>query len=304
MPTYRISGLTISAEMDLPGIVSVPVPAGTEAVRIRCRPVPEHLDEAIARGPVWEVDKRRFLLRLPGIGRFLAEDGHTLDMEPAAGTEPADALPFLLGTGFGALLHQRGGLVLHAASVAVDGKAYLICGHSGIGKSTLAAALCRAGCSFISDDVSAVALDGDEKPVLWPDGRQLKLFDESIAHLDLEERRRGAVRTGIAKHYVEPPGPEREGPVRLGAIYLLRDQRPPLAAGIERLSRLDSAQALLNESYRRQLVVAMNKAGRQVALTAAILRHVPVFYLTRPRDLDRLAATAQELLAHGRGLSS
>ncbi|WP_448192477.1 hypothetical protein [Azospirillum sp. sgz301742] len=303
MPTYRIAGLTVAAEMELPGVVPLTAPPGEVDVHIRRRPVPDRLEGATIHGPVWEMEGRRFLLRLPAIGRFLAEDGRTLDMEPAPGTDPADAMPFLMGTGFGILLHQRGGMVLHAASVAAEGQAYAICGRSGAGKSTLVAALCQAGCNFVSDDVSAIALDDGGRPVLWPDGRQFKLFEESIAFCDLEEQRRGAVRTGIGKHYVEPPGPAGDGPVPLAAIYILRDQKPPLHAGIERLPPLDAAQALLNESYRPRMVLAMAKTSRQVAMTAAILRHVPVFHLTRPRDLDRLADTVTAVQAHWRGLA-
>src|ERR1700744_4871356 len=148
MYTCRISGLSERAQMELPGVVPFPVPSGSEDVRINRCPVPERLENSSACGPVWEMDETRFLLRLPGIGRFLATDGRTLDMEPAPETDPLDAIPFLLGMGFGALLMQRGGLVLHAAAVALDGRAYVFCGRSGIGKSTLAAALCKTGCRF------------------------------------------------------------------------------------------------------------------------------------------------------------
>jgi hypothetical protein len=294
--------------MELPGVVPVPVPEGLEDVRIRRTSVPERLDEPTRRGPGWELDDRSFLLRLPGIGRFLASGGDTLEMDPEPGTEPTDAIPFLLGTGFGALLLQRGGLVLHAASVAFDGRAYVFCGHSGIGKSTLAAALCRAGCGFVNDDVCAIGLDEAGAPQLWPDGRRLKLFEQSIAFLDLDAQRRGVVRAGIGKHYVDPPyvDPPRagsprigtEGPVPLAAIYILRDQTLPRQAGIEALSLLNAAQALLNESYRPRIAMAMAKRSRQVAITAAIVNRNSVFHLTRPRGLERLSATAAELRAH------
>ena len=311
--TCRISGLSVVSEMEMPGVAPVAVPAGSEDVRIRRRPVPEHLEEAITVGPVWELDKRRFLLRLPGVARILASDGCTLDMDSGPGTDPADAMPFLLGTGFGALLLQRGGLVLHAASVAANGRAYVFCGPSGIGKSTLAAALCQAGCLFVSDDVCAIGQDETGTPVLWPDGRRLKLFDESIASLNLDGQRRGVVRAGIEKHYVDPPSPEKAGPeiparemdfpAPVAAIYILRNQAHSNEGGIEQLSPLNGAQGLLNESYRPRLALAMAPGSRQVDVTAAILRHGPVYRLTRPRDLRGLADTAAELQAHWRGLA-
>ncbi len=288
--------------MELPGVVPFPVPSGCEDVRINRCPVPERLESSSARGPVWEMDETRFLLRLPGIGRFLATDGRTLDMEPAPETDPVDAIPFLLGTGFGALLMQRGGLVLHAAAVAVDGRAYVFCGRSGIGKSTLAAALCKAGCRFLNDDVCAIETDQRGAPVVWPDGRQLKLFEESIAQLDLAAQRRQPVRSALGKSYVEPPGRGTDGHAPVAAIYILRDQVLPGTRGIERLSPLNGAQALLDQSYRPGLALAMARRSRQVSLTAAVLRHAQIFTLTRPRDLGRIGETANELRAHWRGL--
>jgi hypothetical protein len=288
--------------MELPGVVPFPVPPGREDVQINRRAVPESLDNFTAHGPGWEMNESRFLLRLPGIGRFLASNGCTLDMDPAPETDSADAMPFLLGTGFGALLLQRGGMVLHGSAVALDGRAYVFCGRSGIGKSTLAAALCRAGCRFLNDDVCAVESDATGAPVIWSDGRQLKLFDEAIARLDLASRRRQPVRTGIGKSYVEPPGPHLDGPAPVAAVYLLRDQVLPNQAGIERLSPLNGAQALLNESYRPGLALAMARGSRQVAVTAAVLRHAQIFTLTRPRDLGLLDQTANELRDHWREL--
>ncbi len=302
MYTCRISGLSVRAEMELPGVIPFPVPPGCEDVRINRRPVPESLEGFTAHGPGWELDESRFLLRLPGIGRFLASGGSTLDMEPAPEADSADAIPFLLGTGLGALLLQRGGLVLHASAVSLDGQAYVFCGRSGIGKSTLAAALCRAGCRFLNDDVCAIDTDGTTAPVIWPDGRHLKLFEESIARLDLAPRRRQPVRSGIGKSYVEPPGPGPDGPAPVAAIYILRDRVLPDNPGIERLSPLNGAQALLNESYRPTLTLAMARGSRQVAATAAVLRHAQIFTLTRPRDLGILDQTADELRHHWREL--
>lgn len=301
MPCYRIGGLTVAADMELPGVAEVTIPAGTEQVRVRQRPVPEALLNATTRGAIWEMDESQFLLRLPGIGRFLVDGGHTLDVETAPGTDPADAMPFVLGTAFGALLHQRGRFVLHASSVASDGLAYAICGPSGIGKSTLAAALCRAGCRFVSDDVSVIELTETGRPLLWPDGRRLKLFAESIELFDLAAAQRGAVRCRVGKHYVDPPNSAIESAAPLAGIYILQDQVSPLQGGIERLPILEAAQELLNQSYRPGLVLAMRKQGNQAPMTMAILRHVPVFRLRRPRDPDRLPEVVDQLQSFWKG---
>jgi hypothetical protein len=58
---------------------------------------------------------------------------------------------------------ERGGCLLHAAAVVVDGAAHLVPGHSGAGKSTLAG---LAG-DVLSDELCAVFPDGER---VWAHG--------------------------------------------------------------------------------------------------------------------------------------
>jgi hypothetical protein len=302
MFSYRISGLTVRSEMELPGLLPgrplEPDAVETANIRIRRRPVAERLDRASECGPVWEIQKQSFFLSLPGIGRFLACDGSELDVDPAPGCSIEETIPFLLGTAFSALVLQRGGLVLHASAVAWRGRAYLFCGRSGAGKSTLAAGLCNAGCSFVNDDVCSVETDREGRPLIWSDGRQLKLFDESIAHLSLAARRRGAVQNGIGKYYVSPGSPASPDSVPLAAVYILRETAESEHPAIEHLSFPDAAQSLLNENYRPEMAIAMARGSRQVEITASILKHAAVYRLRRPWSLAGMKETTSALFRH------
>lgn len=61
--------------------------------------------------------------------------------------------------------------ILHATSVAVDGKAVLITGPSGSGKSGLALDLIAYGAVLISDDLTRVSSDEGGWPVAQGTGR-------------------------------------------------------------------------------------------------------------------------------------
>src|ERR1700734_948458 len=175
MPDYRISGLAVSSQMELPGAIATPAHNGCADVTVRIAPVPQALDFAAASGPTWDMDAETVLLRVPRLARFLIKSGCDICFELEAGVTAREASGFVLGTSFGILLHQRGALVLHGAAVAQGGRAVAICGHSGAGKSTLAAALCCEGFAFVTDDICVVSPDAQHRPVVLPDGRQLKL---------------------------------------------------------------------------------------------------------------------------------
>lgn len=295
---YRMSGLTVASEAPLPGAIPQ---AAVDAVPVdavfRLGDVPERLDNPRHFGPEWFADDQRFLLNLPDIGRFMAIDGREIVMSPAPGVTVRDALPFVVGTTFSALLYQRGGWLLHASAVVHRGRAFAFCGDSGAGKSTLAAALCRAGCDFVTDDVCAVDHPAGAAPLVRPDGRMLRLFTDSIRRAGLEDAVGPPVRTRIDKFHVTPPTQAADA-APLAAIYLLGDASPARAPGVEDLSGATAAQALLRFSYRRRLALAYAGQGRLALRTAALLAHVKVHRLIRRRDLARIEETVAALRTH------
>lgn len=297
MADYRICGLTVSSELELPGAIANPSPVAGADVSIRRASVPARLSGAAETGPTWEMTSDSFLLRVPRLARFLMTGGRDIAVELEPDALERDATGFVLGTALGILLHQRGALVLHGAAVSKDGRAIAICGASGAGKSTLAAALCGSGCSFVTDDICVVGLDAQRRPIVLPDGRQLKLWKESIDRLDLADRRGEAVRETFEKYFVEPSDAPEEPPF-LSAIYVLREARPPLKEGIESLALPDAVRTLDYEAYRPGLRAKMGQKLEMLTQAAAMLSHTKVFLLIRPRGFEHIAGTVASLRSH------
>ena len=301
MPKYRISGLTVASELDLPG--AIPVCANNEPpdVKIHRAPVPATLEGATMLGPTLEMAGEECLLYVPGLARFLVARGQEITVQLTPNTKERDAAGFVLGTAFGILLHQRGALVLHGAAVAKDGHAIAICGLSGAGKSTLAAALCREGCSFAADDICVIGLNGQHEPIVMADGRQLKLWRESIIKLDLSERRGEAVRDTFEKYYVQPFDRIAEPP-KLSGIYALREARQPTQAGIKSLALPDAMRLLEYEVYRPVLHAKMGSKPKMLAQAAAVFSHAKAFLLIRPRGFEHLEETVATVRKHWEAL--
>jgi hypothetical protein len=142
------------------------------------------------------------LFEIPRLARYLVRDGKTVDVAVAPGADRAAARLFLLGSARGALIHQRGELPLSAASVvSPNWKGVAICCPSAIGKSTLAAALCRRGWQFVADDITRVSWNGS-MAVAWPSNNRIKLWRDACemmgANADTLER----VRDGMEKYFL------------------------------------------------------------------------------------------------------
>lgn len=286
MHFYRVSGLSVGSEIALPGLIALNVDRGAPEVTIRPGAVPQSFENAGVSGPTWQIEGRRFLLRIPGIARFLLSNGNDIQFELEPGADEADIPVFILGTVFGILLHQRGQIVLHASAVRVDGKAILFCGPSGAGKSTMAAALALCGLSLVTDDVCAITVINGI-PMAQPDGRQLKLWAQAIERLELTSSCGPRVRNRLEKFYVQPGAAFSEA-LPLGAIYALREARPPHAPGIERPNVVDAALILQHHAYRPLIVERMGQKIDYFRATATIANATGIFNLTRALDFNAM----------------
>lgn len=296
MFSYRVSGLAVASEVDLPGLIPGD-PDRAPEVTIRRDQVPMELDEPLATGPTWQRTERRFLVRVPDVARFLLEDGRSITFEAEDGAGLQDVAVFLSGSVFGMLLHQRNHIVLHAGAVLVGGKAVLFCGPSGAGKSTLAAALGERGYPLVADDQCAIDADAPGGPRIHPDGRQLRLWERSIRELGLGARQGASMRNRLRKFYVDPVV-ANEAPVTVGAVYLLEEIRDNDQPEIDRPNIVDATRLLTANAYRPMLIDKLGQqqvyfqGGTTIAATAGIFR------LRRHFTFEAMAATVAMLEAH------
>lgn len=296
MQFYRVSGLSVASEIELPGLIAATADVPPE-VTIRRGPVPDTLAGATASGPTWQIAGKQFLMRIPDIVRFLLKDGNEIVFAPESDAKAADIPIFLLGTVFGILLHQREQIVLHASAVRVNGRAVLFAGASGAGKSTIAAALAQRGYPLVTDDFCTLTIDGRGAPLVHPDGRQLKLWAQAIERLDLATQRGERVRQSLEKFYVEP-GEVFTEPLALGAVYALREARPPHAPGIEKPNVVDAALLLRRNAYRPLLVRRMEQKANYFHAATTIANVAGIFHLTRALDFGKMPEVILRLEQH------
>ncbi len=299
--TVALPGFVRSDTVDAPAFVAtlpgdVPVGLGevlrrrdeddnSDAVEVR-RPAADALHLSFADGATFYVDAAA--RRIDGAFR----PPLTFD----------DALVYLVGPALGAALRLLRRSVLHASAVEVDGRALLVMGEAGAGKSTMTAALVDRGCPLVTEDVSALDVEGGSPRVLRG-GTRVKLWPESVRAL---RGRDDALPLLVPdsvdwhKRFLDCSGHMcREDALPIAAILSLERGGADEAPHLTPVTGHDKLLALLANGYAARMVRPDDRAAELARLTS-IAQHVPLFrmsYADSFAALDGAAAAAQGLVA-------
>lgn len=293
MNFYRICGFGVASDIALAD--ATPAPTGPADVTICLGDVPASLPDARETEATFQVGPGRMLFAVPGIARFLIEAGREIVVAPAA--DLGDVAAFVTGNVFGMLLQQRGLFVMRGAAVEVNDRAVLLCGASGVGKSTLLALLAKRGNTILCDELGIVDT-GEGRPVVRPDGLTPKLWENSIAHLALQDSKGSAVRPNLKKYLVPFPAGDRTLP--LGALYNLQTTHLQSDHGIDGINIVDSANLIRMNIFKPRLIEAFAAVPSLFQGTAAIAANARVFVCRYSYSPASLAGTADALEAHWR----
>ena len=226
----------------------------------------------------------------PDVGAYRIAGGKEIIVEPRPGTPERNIRLYLLGSAFGALLHQRGLLPLHANAVEIDGRAVAIMGPSGEGKSTLAAWFHDHGYRIVADDVCVVKFGADLRAYATTGLPRLRLWAETLEATgrDASEFSRSYVSDVPWDKYDVPIEHGSESELELGALFLL-ERADEIA--IERLNGIAAAEAVFANTYRGAFVTAAKQERTHWAACMQLVQHpgLPVRPPARPR-IDRRAA--------------
>lgn len=292
-------GLSLASEWELPsGVLSW---GGDSPPHVRFRSGIVSRPEGVDDREGWYAfgrDAHRF--HWPLLGTVRIEGGADVVVEARADAPRGLVQHVLLGPVMADILLSRGHLPLHASCVRVSGGVIAIVGPPGAGKSTLAACLAVRGAVPHGDDLIAV----DPATGQVPFGTtRTKLNRDVLAALAVDDSGAPTIYEGVDKRSVVLPGevPDPTVCLPLRAVYRLADAGDlavkPAPAALTPLG-------LMKDVFRVE--VEQHALGAQTLLDrcSAVARHVPLFLLRRPRDLSRLPAVADAVLAHAASISA
>jgi hypothetical protein len=291
---YSVFGLRIRSTMDLPELFTASGD-GTPDVWID----QEKFDSERSEPGLVATD-RGLLLTVAEVGRFLISDGRTIRVQPDAGVDPRNVRLFLLGSAFGALLHQRGLLPLHANAVEVDGRAFAFMGHSGAGKSTLATWFHDQGHRVLADDVCVVRFDDSGEPLACPGLPRLRLWLDVIELTGRESAGLDRSYVGASAQLDKFDVPVNRmsmihGDVPIAGLYLLAEGNE---LSINSLAGVDAAEAIFENTYRGAFIAAASAHRNHWRSAMALARNTPVFKVERSMNLARFDDECRTLRGH------
>ena len=311
--SYRAYGLRIQSDSVIPGFCPGLAAAGpcdvlleisTEppvwfrdsqsldsTIRYKQAAVPETADPAYAL-TVWGAEQF-FELAYSDGARFVIDANARRVWGQCPPLTIDDIGVYLRGPIMGFVLRRRSVASLHACAVSISGKSVVLCGPTGSGKSTTAAALALRGVPVLCDDITALGEMGDKFYVepgypricLWPDVAESLLgMPDALPRLTPTWEKCFLPLDGIKARFEERRQP-------LSGMYLLAPRvSEARAPWIEDLSSRQALLELVQNTYMNWLLDRERRASEFDVLTRLVTGvHVrKIVPHTDPRRINAL----------------
>ena len=295
MTRYRCYGLVLASEIELPDL-GAPLTGSDDAdvvISLGNLPGPPPGADELPHG-LWREGPAAGV-EVPGVARYEVRAGREMVVDPVQGADPRSVRLFLLGSMLGALMMQRGHLVLHGNAFRVgpedDPACAVVVGHSGSGKSTLAAELDRRGIDVLSDDVVPVDADG----LAVPGHPRIKLWDDALERLGVGTAGLDRV-TPEHEKFQLPLRRKEVGPLPLRWVYVL-ERHAGEELSVEPVSGAATFSLLHEHTYRNELVHGPEPSAQHLEQCARLVSVARVSRVRRPAETMSAEATADAILA-------
>lgn len=278
---YKSFGLKISSEIILSELLEDDF---TEAdITIKQGKVPDTFDNIIIHKNNKMIGKDNFRLDNAGIAKYFVTEGNEIIIEPYDGALFEEVKLYLLGSCMGALLYQRRILPLHGSCININGQGVLITGDSGAGKSTIGRAILNNGYKMVTDDVAAISLKDDNKPIVYPSYPSQKLWEDAIERIEgnLKIKSLNRISNELNKYSVANHDLFYRKPIELKIICEIIPSSVNKVE-IEEVKGINKLNIIIKNTYRRFMIKGFGCREWHFKECSAIANEVSVYKIERP----------------------
>lgn len=290
---YRIYGCVLESDIAYPHLIETDDRQADIEIR------QSKLERAIADKTGCHVDpvtKERIYF-CNQVGSFLITGGKKIEICPNPGVDVSVLTPFVFGYCIAMLFWQRGVTAVHCSAVERDGKAIIISGYSGSGKSTITTKLIENGYRLMTDDVAMIAQNEQGGITVYPAFPQQKLCRDAVERNRMDTKDLIYIDEDRDKYAIPRREVFCEDPCELVGILCLDVQQiPELQFG-----KVPGAQCLtrfMENLFLFPMFRANNVFTPQDMLWCInVVQQVPVYGMIRPAGID---CTKEQLAAVNR----
>lgn len=272
---YSVYSLKLSSDISFPDLETVEFE--NPDVIIRQQSIPSIGESGI------EINEKGVLLETDEI-RMRITEGRFITYEPVSTTGAPAVRSYLVASGLGAILQQRGFLVLHASAVNHQGKAIMFCGDSGMGKSNTAASLLQQQHALLADDMCPIFFESVH-PYLLTSFMNLKLTESDIEENSLTDFRSLDWEDTKDKHRLIADYQNQPPSIPVKALFFLEPARNNKVE-IEPVTGAQCIYYLIKNTFRYQFTAGTQKVVSDLQMHSRLAERVKAYVLSRPLGLN------------------
>lgn len=178
---YRVYGENVESDFEMPELYTIE-PTKDITMRVCLEDIPKEILDKFQDKKGLVYSKRSIVFYIPRVGYYYLDNGNKIRIQCDKDCDINDRKIFTLGSAMGMSLILKGKLPIHGGTVTQNGKALIVTGDSGAGKSTISTGLRLDGMGFLADDVSALQKNEDGVWIVQPAYPQQKLCRDAAIH--------------------------------------------------------------------------------------------------------------------------
>jgi hypothetical protein len=280
--THLAFGLRISSPIKLAGLIEVASGEAPDDVVVRYGTVAHEFEETGSQNRGFWSSGSEACYFYRKSGKYLVRGGREIIVDPVPEAPEMLVRLSLIGPALGLALIQRGLLLVHASTVAIDRSGVAFLGGHSWGKSTLAAALHGLGHRLVSDDLTAVDLREAREAVVLPSFPHMKLWPDTVSSLGQAAEQLPQLHPELEKRQLQVEERFEMAPVPLALLCVL-SKGPEVE-----LSRVEpelAVKELLRHWYGARFgpgIVESMDLSEHFLRCAQLAQQVPLVRLQRP----------------------